>query len=187
MRLFVSLLLLICSDFALAANAKWYNTKQVSFLIDIPTKSTKNWLVGPLMGFPMTVLLPSEDGYRPVLTLTPESEPSNKEINFDLVEQSIGFFQNGRTNYVNERKGKVKKFYEPTKTTNESKLDLYTFGYEYTIDNLHIVEKHVRFVCDGYMVYATARYNPEYHKNAAKDFDKIFDKLKCKKNSGGKS
>lgn len=187
MRFLLSLTLLFCSDFALAAKAKWYKTKQVSFLIDIPSDSNKNWLIGPLMGFPLAVLPPNENGYRPVLSLTPESKPTKKEIDFDLVEQSNGFYKNGRTNYVKNRKGTIKKFFEPTKTKNKAKLNLYTFGYEYTIDDLHVIEKSVRFVCDGYMVYAMARFYPEYHKTAKQDFDKIFDNLQCKKNSGSRS
>lgn len=187
MRLFVTLLLILCSNFAHAANAKWYDTKEVSFLINIPTTSTKNWIIGPLMGFPMAVLAPNEKGYRPTLSFTPESQPSNKEISFDLVEQSVGIYKNGRTNYVKDRKGTIKKFYKPSKIANDNNLDIFTYGYEYTIDNLHVVEKSIRFVCDGYMVYAMARYYPAYHKSADSNFAKIFSKLQCKKNAGGKS
>lgn len=187
MRFSVLFLLLLSSPLVLAAKAKWYKTKQVKFLIDIPTSSDKNWLIGPLMGFPMAVLAPNENGYRPVLSFTPESAPTNKEIDFDLVAQSNGFYKNGRSNYVKNRKGSIKKFYEPTKQTNKANLNLYTFGYEYVIDNLHIIEKSIRFVCDGYMVYAMARYYPEYHKTAEQNFTKIFDELKCKKISEEKT
>lgn len=172
---------MICSPFAFAAKSKWYKTKQVEFLIDIPSSSEENWLIGPLMGFPLAVLPPNENGYRPVLSLTPELTPTNKEIDFDLVEQSKGFYKNGRTNYVKNRKGSIRKFYEPTQSKNKANLNLYTFGYEYTIDNLNVVEKSVRFVCDGFMVYAMARYYPDHHKSAEKDFEKIFDSLRCRK------
>lgn len=183
----LTLLLFISHDSVYAASSKWYDAKQVKFEIKIPTKSTKNWLIGPLMGFPMAILAPNEGGYRPTLSLTPESVPSHDPITFDQVQQSIGFYKNGRKNYVSARKGSIEKFFEPQKVKNENNLEIFSMGYIYTINDLKIVEKSLRFMCDGHIILGMARYYPKYHKHAELDFSKILKSLNCKKNSGGQS
>lgn len=183
----VTLILFISAQSVFASNSKWYDTKQVKFEINIPTKTTKNWLIGPLLGFPIAILAPNEGGYRPTMSLTPESVASNKPITFDQVQQSIGFYKTGRQNYVTGRKGNIEKFFEPQKIKNENNLEIFAMGYVYTIDKLKIVERSLRFMCDGHLVLGMTRYYPDFHKHAELDFTKILKKLDCKKNGGGRS
>lgn len=169
-----------------AANTKWYNAKQVKFSIDLPSDDNKDWLVGPILGFPLAVLAPNKDGLRPTLSLTPEITPSHGSIDMDQVKIQIGSYQNGRKNYVENRKGQIKEFFEPIKIENKHNLDIYALGYAYTIDNKDIVERSIRFMCDGHLVLGMTRHYPDHHQDAEQQFNHIFKNLKCKKASGKK-
>src|SRR5690606_36842659 len=164
-----------------AKNSKWYQTRNVNFEISLPDQKRDQWLVGPLLGFPLMVLGPSQNGFRPTLSFTPELTPTNKTFDMNVVEQQIGFYKNGRTNYVKNRNGTIKEFFAPSKIPNNNNLAIYAMGYNYTLDNLNIIERSLRFVCDGYVVMAMARYYPEHHPDAEKQLNDVLSELKCRK------
>tara|TARA_R110000868_G_scaffold90968_7_gene252144 strand:+ start:1486 stop:2052 length:567 start_codon:yes stop_codon:yes gene_type:complete len=168
----------------IAASTKWYKTKQVNFEITIPSKSTKDWLVAPILGFPLAVLAPSKNGYRPTMSLTPEMTPSLEPITFDEVRLQEPYYKAGREKFVKDRKGTVKEFYKPSVIKNKNNLEIYSLGYSYELANMTIIEKSIRFMCDGYLVLGMTRYYPELHKNAEKDFSKILKDINCKKAGG---
>tara|TARA_R110000868_G_scaffold38661_5_gene135117 strand:- start:9012 stop:9578 length:567 start_codon:yes stop_codon:yes gene_type:complete len=172
---------ILLSSNGIAASSKWYETKQVNFEITIPTKTTKNWLVAPILGFPLAVLAPSEKGYRPTMSLTPEMTPSLEPITFDEVRLQEPFYKAGREKFVKDRQGKVKEFFKPTKVDNKNNLEIYSLGYRYELANMTIVERSIRFMCDGYLVLGMTRYYPDLHKSAEKDFSKILKNINCKK------
>lgn len=167
-------------SFAFAANGKWYSAKPLSFYVELPSKKTDQWLVGPAIGFPLVVLSPVENGYRRTMSLTPEMTASKMNVSLDDMKKEELIYQNGRKKYVSDRKGEVHEFLPIEKVKNDHGLEIFRLGYIYSIGGLKIVEYSYRFTCQNNVVAAMERYYPKHHKNGMKDYQKIWRTLRCK-------
>lgn len=164
-----------------AANEKWYNAQPLSFSFKLPEKEKDQWLVGPAIGLPLVVLSPVKKGYRRTMSLTPEITFSNQTVTLEDMKSEVALYESGRKKYVQERKGKVHKFFPIEEIKNIHGLDIFRIGYNYTIGDKKIVEYSYRFTCKGNVVAGMMRYYPDFHGNDMKDYEQIWRTLDCKK------
>ena len=177
LKISIAVTILVC--FSQSSFASWYSASPIEFFIEKPGKEP-SWIAGPIPGVPLILLGPSEEGFRAGLSLIPESKPSNTTINLDVIKEGFKLYKEGREKFVSDRKGKIEKFLDPFQLENSNGLEIFGLGYIYELAGQKIIEKSLRFNCEGHAVLSVYRAGQNSDKKYYKKFEKVIKSLRCR-------
>ncbi len=159
--------------------ATWFSASPLEFFVEKPGKDPK-WIAGPIPGIPLILLGPSVEGFRPGLSFIPESKPSNTKIDLKVMKEGFDLYKDGRDKYVSVRKGKVEKYLDPFRLKNNNGLEIFGVGYIYELAGQRIIEKSLRFNCNGHAVMSVYRAQDYLDKQFYTKFENVLASLKCR-------
>jgi hypothetical protein len=138
-----------------------------------------NWQsVEDLYGMPLTLLGPTVDGSRPIISFT----PTKLHIKFDQLslEKNYDEYKDGRGAWLKEVDGKVLEFFPYKVEKRSDGVELHRVGYSYIFNDVTYFEYSYYIVCGEQLFHAKSILKKAHLKDFQKDIAEIIGSFDCK-------
>jgi hypothetical protein len=138
-----------------------------------------NWQsVLDLYGMPLTILGPTVDGSRPVISFTPTK--LNLKFYQKSLEQNYYEYKNGREEWVKESDGKVLEFFPYTVEKGHDGMEIHRVGYSYSINTSTYFEYSYYILCGEKLFHAKSILKKTHLQEFQKNIEDIVGSFDCK-------
>src|SRR5690606_18642677 len=111
----ILLLAILTFSAGVSTAGEWLKLKRMDLFIETP----RDWRIKTdLMGFPLVLLSETVNSQRASLSFTPSSHKGFEAPKLQDIEAQFTMYQNGRTRWLNDRKGELIKFHSPQEIKN---------------------------------------------------------------------